>query len=157
MLGVTRRLNLLAPLLGLAGLIPFVVCGLLAVGQDGDRAAFALVAYGAVILAFLGGVHWGFALEEPSGRAERRRLGFGVLPSLAGWVALLLAIAVNEAAALGLLIVGFAALVVVEARAGKSGLVPRGYLTLRYGLTGVVETVLVLVLLMRVAGGHIQL
>ena len=154
---MNRRLPMLAAVLGLAGLVPFVACGVLAVGQDGDRAAFALVAYGAVILAFLGGVHWGFALEEPSGRAERSRLGLGVLPSLVGWVALLLAIAVDAAAALGLLIAGFAGLVVVEARAGRMGLVPKGYLTLRYVLTGVVGTVLVLVLLVRLAGGHIQL
>ena len=148
---------MLALVLGLAGLIPFIACGLLAVGQDGDRAAFALVAYGAVILAFLGGVHWGLALEEPSRRGERSRLGLGVLPSLAGWVALLLAIAVNAASGLGLLVFGFAAVAVVEARGGKAGLISSGYLKLRYGLTAVVVTVLVLVLLMRLAGGHIQL
>ena len=152
-----RRLPPLAWLLGLAGLIPFVACGLLAVGMDGDRAAFALVAYGAVILAFLGGVHWGVALQEPSGRGERSRLGLGTLPSLAGWVALLLLLAVNAAAALGVLIVGFAGLAVVEARGTRLGLVSGSYLKLRYVLTGVVETVLVVVVLMRVTGGHIQL
>ncbi len=48
-----------------------------------------------MILAFLGGVHWGFALPEPSGRADRARLGLGVVPSLVGWVALLLVVAVS--------------------------------------------------------------
>ena len=154
---MNRRLPLLAWLLGLAGLIPFVACGVLAVAPDGDRAGFALVAYGAVVLAFLGGVHWGFALEDPARRGERGRLSLGVLPSLAGWVALLLAVAVNVVSGLGLLIVGFAATAVIEARAAKAGLMPPGYLKLRYGLTGVVETVLILVALIRLAGGHIQL
>lgn len=154
---MNRRLPLLAWLLGLAGLIPFAACGVLAVAPDGDRAGFALVAYGAVVLAFLGGVHWGFALEDPARRGERGRLSLGVLPSLAGWVALLLAVAVNVVSGLGLLIVGFAATAVIEARAAKAGLMPPGYLKLRYGLTGVVETVLILVALIRLAGGHIQL
>ena len=157
MSALNRRLPLLAWLLGLAGLLPFVACGLLAVAPEGDRAGLALVAYGAVILAFLGGVHWGFALEDPTRRGERGRLGLGVLPSLAGWVALLVAFAVNVVAGLVLLIVSFAALAVVEARAAKAELMPVGYLKLRYGLTGVVETVLILVALMRLAGGHIQL
>ena len=79
----------------------------------------ALVAYGAVILAFLGGVHWGFALPEPSGRGERARLVLGVVPSLVGWVALLLLVCVDSAAGLGLLLVGFIGTTVVEARANR--------------------------------------
>ena len=154
---MNRRLPLFALLLGAAGLIPFAVLGLLAVAQGGDRAAAALVAYAAVILSFLGAVHWGFALQEPSGRGERARLLLGVLPSLAGWVALLLNIAVNVAAALGLLVVGFAATVLVEARGARQGLVSPGYMKLRYGLTAVVGTVLVLVLLLRLSGLHVQL
>ncbi len=154
---MNRRLPVFALLLGLAGLIPFLLVGLLAVGPDGDRAAFALVAYGAVILAFLGGVHWGFALLEPSPRAERMRLGLGVLPSLAGWVALLLVIAVDAAAGLGMLLVGFAATTLVEARGTAAGLLPASYMKLRYGLTGTVVTVLTLALLMRVSGVHVQL
>ena len=153
---MTRQLPVFALLLGLAGLAPFLVSGWLAVGQDGDRGAFSLVAYGAVILTFLGGVHWGFALQEPSGRGERLRLGLGVLPSLAGWIALLLMFAVDAAAGLGLLIVGFAATIVVEARGAKAGLMPSGYMKLRYGLTAVVETVLILVGAMRLLGIHIQ-
>ena len=116
-------------LLGIAGLIPFAACGYGAVTNQGDPAAMALAAYGAVILAFLGGVHWGFALPEPSGRGERARLGLGVLPSLVGWVALLLEIAVDVEAGLALLVVGFLALTIVEARATKAGLVPSGYMT----------------------------
>ncbi len=90
-----------------------------------------------MILAFLGGVHWGFALPEPSGRGERARLGLGVLPSLAGWVALLLTFAASVEAGLALLVVVLAT-TAVEARATSAGLVPRAYMMLRYGLSATV-------------------
>ena len=150
-----RSLPPLALLLGAAGLIPFAVCGYGALTYDGDRAAAALAAYGAVILAFLGGVHWGFALPEPSGRAERARLALGVIPSLIGWVALLLVIALNAESGLAMLVAGFIALTTVEARAAKQGLVPAGYMGLRYGLSAVVITVLAGVLLLRLFHLHI--
>ena len=155
--GMHARLPILALLLGAAGLLPFLLCGLLALGQNGERAAFALVCYGAVILAFLGGVHWGLALQEPSARGQRARLGLGVVPSLVGWIALLLALAFSAAAGLGLLLIGFAGTTIVEARAARAGLLPAGYMTLRYGLTAGVTIVLVLVLLMRLFGVHVQL
>ncbi len=150
-----RSLPPLALLLGLSGLIPFAICGYGAVGGYGDRAVMALAAYGAVILAFLGGVHWGFALPEPSGRGEAARLGLGVVPSLIGWVALLLVVAVDAEAGLALLVAGFAALTVVEARAAKRGLMPPGYMGLRYGLSAGVITILVVVLLLRLFNIHI--
>ncbi len=145
----------LAAVLGIAGLIPFALCGYGAVAGYDDRAAQALAAYGAVILAFLGGVHWGFALPEPSGRAERARLGLGVVPSLIGWVALLLVIAVGAEAGLALLLVGFAGLTVVESRAAKAGLMPAGYMSLRYGLSAGVMTILAVVLVLRLFHIHV--
>ena len=79
--------------LGYAGVLPFVACVLAVALLEGEGRAFAvraLVAYGAVILSFLGAVHWGLLLRQP-GAAARVRLAIGgVLPSLAGWVALLL-------------------------------------------------------------------
>ena len=154
---MNRPLPLLATLLGVAGLIPFIGGGLAALGPQGDRGMMALVAYGAVILAFLGGVHWGFALQDPAGAGERRRLTLGVVPSLTGWVALLLAMAVRAEAGLALLLIGMIGTIVVEVRAQRAGLMPPGYLNLRYGLSGVVILVLVVVLVMRVLGAHIDL
>ena len=150
-----RSLPPLALVLGLAGLIPFAACGYGALSTYGEPAAQALAAYGAVILAFLGGVHWGFALPEPSGRGANARIGLGVVPSLIGWVALLLVVAVSVEAGLALLVVGFAALTVVEARAAKAGLMPPGYMVLRYGLSAGVITILTAVLVMRLFGIHI--
>ena len=137
----------LALLLGLAGLLPFLGCGLLALRPAADpvdaRGLLALIAYGAVILAFLGGVHWGFALPDAARRAEPQRLSLGVVPSLVGWVALLT--------------VGFVGTTIVEARATRAGLMPRGYMALRYGLSATVVVVLLLVLILRVAGARIAL
>ncbi len=156
--GITRAMNrplpLLAVILGVAGLIPFCVMGYLALGGEAQRAGVGLVAYGAVILAFLGGVHWGFALQDEVSRSERSRLILGVTPSLVGWVAVLFTIALNVEAALGLLIIGFVGTTIVEARARAAGLIPRGYMGLRYGMSAAVVTVLVLVLLLRLIGAH---
>jgi hypothetical protein len=115
----------------------------------------ALLAYGAVVLSFLGGVHWGFALPDPSGHGSRARLGLGVVPSLVGWIGLLIAVAVNVESALGVLILGFAGTIIMESRAAASGLMPRGYLLLRYALSTVVIAVLVIVVALRLVGAHI--
>ncbi len=83
--------NRLAWLLGLAGLLPFLVCAALQwFTPPGWRmlASSALLAYGAVIVSFLGGIHWGLAMREP--QAPTARLVWGVMPSLLGWVAVLL-------------------------------------------------------------------
>ena len=78
--------------LGYAGLLPFAACVLAVALLEGEARAFAvraLVAYGAGILSFLGAVHWGLLLRQPDAAAPVR-LAIGVLPSLTGWLALLL-------------------------------------------------------------------
>jgi hypothetical protein len=52
--------------LGLAGLIPFVALALLVAlnPRIKEEAASALLAYGAIILSFLGGIRWGFTVLE---------------------------------------------------------------------------------------------
>lgn len=152
---MTSRLHPLAILLGLAGLLPFIACGLLATTPTGERGAEALAAYGAVILAFLGGVHWGFALQEPSKHWERARLALGIVPSLVGWVSLLLFFAVDVEAGLGLLLVGFVGTTFVESRAAAAGLVPSSYMRLRYVLSTVVIAVLAVVIVLRIFRVHI--
>jgi Protein of unknown function (DUF3429) len=159
---MTRRLPLVAILLGVVGLLPFIGCGLAALGLEDTYAQnmlWALMAYGAVVLSFLGGVHWGFALApgtvEQSGRAERWRLLFGVMPSLIGWVALLAPLALPAWTGLCVLIAGFLATVIVEAQAGRRGLVSQHYIWLRWGLTLVVVAMLVTVLTLRLLGQRV--
>lgn len=85
------RPSQLAWLLGLAGLIPFVAGAALQwASPPGWRmlAGSALLTYGAVIVSFLGGIHWGLAMRMQAPPASR--LVWGVLPSLLGWLAVLL-------------------------------------------------------------------
>lgn len=160
---MTRPLPTIAILLGLAGLLPFAGCGLGALSPDvalAERSLLALVAYGAVILAFLGGVHWGFALEgsgTPTVRVQRLRFGLGVLPSLLGWAALLLAFVGLPLVALLLLMAGVIGTTVTEARAARQGLMPRSYMRLRWALSAGVLVCLAGVCLVRVLGGRIVL
>lgn len=151
-----RRLPLLAILLGAGGLIPFIGCALAILVFPAEvpvpRLVAALIGYGAVILAFLGAVQWGLALAPapaPNGPVERARLALGVLPALVGWAALLVLLVAPPWVALLLLLVGFVVTVLVEARAARAGLMPRGYMGLRWMLTGVVAVCLVAVLLAR--------
>ncbi len=51
-------------------------------------AGMALLSYGAVIVSFLGGIHWGLAMRASP--VPVARLVWGVLPSLLGWLAVLL-------------------------------------------------------------------
>ncbi len=166
---------MLATLLGVAGLIPFIVCGLGAVSVDpvtANRMLVALIGYGAVILSFLGGVHWGFALGTPIGgapsvapepaprqrffTAQRAQLILGVVPALIGWVALLLQLILLSWGSLVVLIAGFIATVVVEHQASRRMLMqPASYIWLRWGLTVVVCAMLITVLTLRLLGRHI--
>ncbi len=155
---MTGRVPLLAILLGVFGLVPFLACGLMALSPDPVQSArmeLALLAYGAVILSFLGGVHWGFALLTPAStpaRFERLRLVLGVLPALAGWIAVLLPRILAPWSGLLLLIAAFIATAVVEQQAERHGLMPRGYIWLRWALTIAVSAILITVFTLRLLG-----
>lgn len=122
-------------LLGLAGLLPFAGAALASLAAPGwqEAALLALRAYGAVILSFLGAVHWGFALQPEVGQegAGPRRLILGVIPSLLAWIALLLPIGL----ALGLLALALVAMAAVEQWGAAEALVPRNYMLLRWILS----------------------
>lgn len=156
-----RRLPIVAVALGVAGLLPFLGCtvGILLFPREVPvpRLVAALIDYGAVILAFLGGVHWGFALEpapalvEPTRPAtDRKRLALGVVPALIGWAALLVPLVSSPLVAIALLIVGFAVTTLVEQQAQRAGSIPAGYMALRWVLSAIVVLCLVAVLLARI-------
>lgn len=136
-----------AKLLGALGAVPFVclaVAGPFLEGVLRDQASFALAAYGAVILSFLGGVHWGLAIAgfgpEPHDGASIRRLTISVLPSLIAWGALLL----PAAAGLPVLAGAFAAMLLVDRRASQKREAPAWYPSLRWPLTTAVVASLIL-------------
>lgn len=83
-------------LLANLGLLPFFALAMASWIPFGDRPArfvlLALVGYAAVILSFLGAVHWGLTLLTPQlNKAQAwNTLGWSVLPALLGWLVLLL-------------------------------------------------------------------
>ncbi len=153
------RTPTLAILLGILGLIPFVMLSLGSVSTNAARdqaAVLLLIGWGAVILSFLGGVHWGFALEDEAPPAERARLVLGVVPSLVGWVAFAIALSMTAATiGLAVLIAGYIGTVTMEWRASRRDLLPTGYIWMRLGLTVVVVALLTTVVVLRLVGAHL--
>ncbi len=77
--------------LAYAGLFPFVAGAALIwiVRADAKHhVEAALSAYAALILSFLGGIHWGFGIR--SRQDDLARFGWAVVPSLVAWVAVLM-------------------------------------------------------------------
>ena len=157
-----RTLPFIAVALGLAGLVPFFgfAAGalLLTSSNWADKSLLGLIGYSAVILAFLGGVHWGFGLDEAatqSTAARRSRFGLGVLPSLIGWAGLAVTFLGAPIVSLPVMIAGFIALTVVEARGARIDLVPRGYMALRWALSIAVVVCLLFVLVALLLKGRV--
>jgi hypothetical protein len=130
----------LAILLGYAGLIPFISG---AIGIWITPPAWrtdvltALLHYAAVILAFMGAIHWGLAMaRERQDDAAHRQLGLSVLPALLGWLAI--SSGLSALLALALLISGFIGLYLADVHAVKLEVAPRWYTALRKPLTAVV-------------------
>ncbi|UFU11079.1 DUF3429 domain-containing protein [Ideonella dechloratans] len=76
---------------GHAGLIPFVFGTLLLWLVYPDLqpwVALGLAAYGAVIVSFLGGIHWGLAMS--AGAPGQRAFGWAMVPPLVAWLALVM-------------------------------------------------------------------
>lgn len=142
-----------AALLGIGGLLPFVAlsAGLWLLGRDlAGLAADALVAYAAVILSFMGGVHWGVATiysappaataptGAPGARSSRLFLA-SVLPALAAWPAALL----EPPLAFAAFAASFLALLAFDISVVRTGLLPGWYGKLRILLTSIVVVCLV--------------
>lgn len=134
------KLQLLANILGYAGLVPFVLfsIGAWITLPLVDNPHFILLTYAAVILSFMGAIHWGVAMSQ-QGDSAKIQLGTSVLPALLGWMALLIPVLYGY----GLLIVCFSALCVADKYAADKGLVPGWYLPLRVGLTTIVVLCLI--------------
>lgn len=127
--------------LGFGGVLPFYGCVFALWNGEASAAATAvLLNYAAVILAFLGAVHWGRALAGPPPQGFSA-LGWSVVPALLGWLA---STWMEPVPALILLIVGFWAAFVVDMRAAAEGRFPPWYLALRRPLSALVVLALAL-------------
>jgi hypothetical protein len=136
---------------GYAGVAPFLaVLAVLLWAPEPQWRAFAqqaAIAYGAVILSFVGALHWALAL---AGRlpGDARTIVASVLPSVAATMAVLL----EDRRGLALLIVGFGAFWIYESRYWGDRL-PADYLALRRRLTLAVCATLALTLFASDAAG----
>jgi ABC-type amino acid transport system permease subunit len=80
-------------ILAYAGLLPFIGLSVLLWLVDPDLhpfVALALAGYGASIVSFLGGIHWGIGFRNASRmhNAPLFNFGWGVVPSLLAWIAI---------------------------------------------------------------------
>ncbi|WP_019624572.1 DUF3429 domain-containing protein [Thioalkalivibrio thiocyanoxidans] len=123
--------------LGYGGLIPFVALGFGAWMAQPEWQVFALEAlafYGAVILSFLGAIHWGLYLADRGHRVGPLSAPvWAVVPAILAWLALLqpLPEALMTLAAL------FLGVLWVDRLSLRGRCLPRGYMGLRMALTAV--------------------
>lgn len=152
-----------AILLSVLALAPFIGCGLGALDSHAataDHMLTGLIGWGALVLAFIGGLHWGLAMRDPDPAVrpatwERKRnvlIGLAALLPVLGWVALMLPVAAPSWLALLLVIAGYIATLVVEHQAGARAVLPSGYLTVRWAFTVVAVAMLTTVLTLRLLG-----
>jgi hypothetical protein len=123
-------------LLGMAGLLPFFTHALFAWITSPYEVAGVLRSqahYAAVILTFLGALHWGVTMASPSiqGSPAGRRMVWSVLPAIYAWVVSLFPVELS----LPLLFFGLLAALGVDWLLYRATPVPRWFLTLRLVLS----------------------
>lgn len=135
-----------APILTLAGAIPFALPALLylfGISQLPLLGALQPIvsSYGLVILSFMAGVHWGQVIHKP--RWHLLLIISNVI-TLSGWFAFLTG---NATLLWCVLILGFVALLLVDRRLLAAGRITPAYWRLRMVVTIIVVTALLIFLL----------
>ena len=127
--------------LGSSGLVPFVVLSLLlwwSPPHYAEQIQHALWLYAAIILSFMGAVHWGVAMAKPydsdTGEPDKRMLLLSVIPALVAWFASF----VSGLAQWSILYIAFTGLCVLDTESTKRGDLPAWYPMLRVPLTIIV-------------------
>lgn len=124
-----------AKFLGYAGLVPFVTFSIgswITLPYISD-AVQILIAYAAIILSFMGAIHWGQAMSRASQQHSKYFIA-SVIPALTAWIALLL----PDSLALIVLLCGFIALFTYDRAVKISQAFPDWYIPMRKTLTLVV-------------------
>jgi len=136
-----------ALILGLMGTLPFILLSISAHLVNNlnlhHSILFALNTYSVIILSFLGGIYWGVIMCNSEKLYLRIRFGrhlcFSVIPSLVGWSSFLLdPMDAVDVLSVMFLIVLYSDLVLI-----RKELVPDWYLKLRFLLTGIVLSSLI--------------
>ena len=122
----------MAKLLGFGGLVPFAGCA--AVVYAGSPSAsmvalFANAVYGAIILSFIGAVHWGLTMRE-----DRSPYWYvwSIIPAILGWLSIVL---LDIQICLLALAIAFTLAWSVDRQASLRGLIPAWYMQMRHILT----------------------
>jgi len=149
--GAVSRLNTTAEIVCYAGVVPFVLCllGIALLPNYGLRelAQRIAISYGAVVLAFVGAVHWGLALAGQLAWRPVRIVG-SILPAVIGATGTL----IGGQRGLALLVVGFGVFWLYEHRSVGTEL-PAAYLSLRRNLSLVVCTLLAITMIVSDTAG----
>ena len=122
----------LAKLMGFGGLVPFAGCAVLMYSGSPSAnivALFANAVYGAVILSFVGAVHWGLTMRE-----DRSPYWYiwSVIPAIMGWLSIVL---LDIKISLLTLAIAFTLAWSVDRQASLQGLIPAWYMQMRHILT----------------------
>ena len=127
---------------GWMGVVPLAACAIAALALTPETAALAsrvAIAYGAIILTFIGGVHWGLAMKDID--ASTQLYTVGIVPSIVA----LCAVLAPPVAGIPVLIAGFIALLGYDLWVVRRAFAPRWYARLRVPLTLSVVTCLAVV------------
>jgi len=121
-----------AKILGYAGLIPFLVfaAGSWVVLPYVNDSITILLNYAAIILSFMGAIHWGVAMAGDEIDSAKYYVA-SVIPALLAWIALLL----PQTMALSLLLSGFIGLLIYDSKVEKVQHLPSWYIPMRIRLT----------------------
>jgi len=137
--------------LTLLGLVPFFVLAfrsLSVLPLVAQVSVMGLIDYAALILAFIGGVHWGLALLPETARPTLRAVA-GVVPIVAAWICILLAQVVSPTIALVVLVLAYLGTVFVEHRAARRLMLAPRYVYLRWGFSVVACVMMLMVVVLR--------
>ena len=129
--------------LGYGGLLPFLLLASASLLDPVHAPIWsdALYGYGAIILSFVGALHWGMAMSLPT-LTQAQRTGcfvWSVVPALVAWPALL----VSPPFAASLLVAGFVAQYIRDRQLARQARLPEWYLPMRLRLTSVASICLI--------------
>ena len=125
----------IAKILGYAGLIPFII---FSIGSWVEipylhNTLYVLITYAAIILSFMGAIHWGMAMSKTDNNQNKYFIT-GVIPALVAWISLL----IPESFSLIILFIGFILLISYDIAVEKSLGFPNWYIPMRIRLTFIV-------------------
>ncbi|MDX2218791.1 MAG: DUF3429 domain-containing protein [Burkholderiales bacterium] len=137
----------LPALLVLTGALPFLSATLSLVAGGPFHQTIAvvmLVTYAAVILSFLGGIHWGLALKimDSAPTSASRLFVLSVLPALAAWAVLFL-VADPRWQLVGMFVI-LLAVWALDGLLSVQGIIPRWFFRLRSLITAIVGSCFVI-------------